>query len=115
VEACTSNDSQTAYFTVSNMGFNYLLSTEGSRIVPDFDSIENGIGNRTITALDIATRNIKWVYPTEYPTWISPLVTNGVVFSGHVSATGKPYEHSAYGGPNSPASTPLISSGIIFA
>ena len=118
VEAYTANDNQTAYFAVSNMGFNFFSSgpsEEDAKIVPAFDATENGIGNGTITAIDIDTGNIKWVYPTEFPTWVSPLVTNGLVFSGHVTATGKPYATSQFGGPNSPASTPLIPSGIIFA
>jgi alcohol dehydrogenase (cytochrome c) len=108
VEAYTANDNQTAYFAVSNMGFNFFSSNSsetGARIDPAFDAIDNGIGNGTITAIDIDTGNIKWIYPTEYPTWVSPLVTNGVVFSGHITATGKPYATSQFGGPNSPAST----------
>jgi glucose dehydrogenase len=118
VEAYTANDNQTAYFAVSNMGFNFFStnsSEKGARVVPAMDAIDNGIGNGTITAIDINTGNIKWVYPTEFPTWAAPLVTNGLVFSGHVTAIGKPYATSQFGGPNSPTSAPLVPSGIIFA
>lgn len=68
VEAYTANDNQTAYFAVSNMGFNFFstnLSEKGAKVVPAFDAIGNGIGNGTITAIDIKTGNIKWVYPTK--------------------------------------------------
>jgi alcohol dehydrogenase (cytochrome c) len=62
VEAYTANDNQTAYFAVSNMGFNFFSSNSsetGARIDPAFDAIDNGIGNGTITAIDIDTGNIK--------------------------------------------------------
>ena len=52
--------------------------------------------------MDLKTGNIKWQHPTEFPTWVSPLVTNGVVFTGHITAIGKPY-------------TQLLPSGIIMA
>lgn len=98
------------------MGYNFFsvnASEAGARVVPAFDAIDNGIGNGSITAIDIQTGDIKWVYPTEFPTWVSPLVTNGLVISGHVTATGKPYGTNACGAPNSPSETPLIPSGII--
>ena len=100
------------------MGFNFFsinASEAGAKVIPAFDAIANGIGNGTITSIDIKTRNIKWVYPTEFPTWVSPVVTNGLVISGHVTAIGKPYAISQFGGPNSPSSAPLVPSGIIFA
>ena len=117
-ESYNANDNQTAYFAVSNMGYNFFsvnASEAGARVVPAFDAIDNGIGNGSITAIDIQTGDIKWVYPTEFPTWVSSLVTNGLVISGHVTATGKPYGTNAFGAPNSPSETPLIPSGIIFA
>jgi len=42
-------------------------------------------------------------------------VTNGLVFSGHITAIGKPYHFRQLGGPDSPTSAPLVPSGIIFA
>jgi outer membrane protein assembly factor BamB len=90
VEDYSANDNQTAYFASSNMAANFF-SSQGGHADPVFDVIENGIGNGTITAIDINTGKIKWVYPTEFPTAVSPAVTNGIVFSGHMTATGKPY------------------------
>jgi plastocyanin/outer membrane protein assembly factor BamB len=114
VEDYNANDNNTAYFAVSNMGFNYFKDSQGGsgHLEPLFDSIENGIGNGTIVAVDIKTGKIKWEHPTEFPTWVSPAVTNGVVFSGHITATGKPYQFSDFG---APTETPLIPSGIILA
>jgi outer membrane protein assembly factor BamB len=76
------------------------------------DQIENGIGNGTITSIDIKTGKANWVHPTSFPTWVSPAVTNGLVFSGHITATGKPYDVNVFG---APISTPLSPSWIIMA
>jgi outer membrane protein assembly factor BamB len=40
------------------------------------------------------------------------LVTNRIVFSGNITATGKPYKFNEFG---APTKTPLIPSGIIMA
>ena len=55
------------------------------------------------------------MYPTEFPTWTSPVIANGLVISGHVPAIGKPYAISQFGGPNSLSSAPVVPSEIIFA
>jgi alcohol dehydrogenase (cytochrome c) len=114
VEAYNANDNETAYFAASNMGFNFFTNEQGTsgHVVPLFDAIENGIGNGTVTAIDIATGKVKWEHPTDFPTWVSPAVSNGVVFSGHVTAPGKPYEYGDFG---APTETPLLPSGIVIA
>ena len=38
----------------------------------------NSVGNGPITAIDLKTGKIKWVHKTDFPTWVSPLATNGV-------------------------------------
>jgi alcohol dehydrogenase (cytochrome c) len=114
IEDYNANDGETAYFAASNMGFNYFITADASDdyVAPVFDAIENGIGNGSVTAVDIKTGQIKWQHPTEFPTWVSPLVTNDVVFSGHITATGKPYKYNDFG---AATNTPLIPSGIIMA
>jgi alcohol dehydrogenase (cytochrome c) len=109
VEYATANDNKTAYFAVSNMGPDNFFPTHED---PIFSAKGNGLGNGTVTAVDIKTGKIKWVYPTEFPSWTSPTVTNGLVFSGHMTAIGKPYQFGEFG---APAVTPLNPSGIIFA
>ena len=89
-----------------------FFSSQGGRADPIFDAIENGIGKGTITAIDIDTGKIKWAYPTELPTAVSPVVTNGIVFSGHMTATGKPYPFNEDA---APINTPLNPSWIIVA
>ena len=48
----------------------------------------NGIGNGSITALYLKTGKIKWEHKTDYSTWVSQLVTNGIVFLGQTTAVG---------------------------
>jgi alcohol dehydrogenase (cytochrome c) len=113
IQAYSAVDKDTVYVASSSMGFNFFVNgTSVAHVDPVFDSIANGVGNGTITAMDIKTGKIKWQHPTEFPTWVSPLVTNGIVFSGHITATGKPYKFNDFG---APSQTPLISSGIIMA
>jgi len=114
IEDYTAFDNNTIYAAVSNQGLNYIIGPgEQSKLVPDFKSMTNGIGNGSIVALDPMTGNIKWQVKTEFPTWCSPLVTNGLVFAGHVTSMGVPYNYStAFGGPTE---TPQISTGILMA
>lgn len=113
IEAYSAADNSTVYVAVSNQGMIYFSGpgAEG-HVAPAFDAMPNGMGNGSITALDLKTGKVKWEHKTEFPTWVSPLVTNGVVFSGTITATGKPYPYSAFGGPTD---TPLIPSGILMA
>jgi hypothetical protein len=57
-------------------------------------------------------RSMSWVHPIAFLTWVSSLVTNGVVSSGHMTALGKPYKYNDIG---APTDTQLVSSGIIMA
>ena len=77
VEAYTANDNHTAYYAVSNMRFNFFStnsSQNGASVITAFDVTKSGIGNWIITVIDIKTENIKCVYPTEFLTWVTPLL-----------------------------------------
>ena len=112
VEDYHANDNDTVYAATSNMGFHFYVHGSSGKVVPAFDAIQNGVGNGTVVAIDMKTGAIKWLFPTEFPTWTSPAVTNGVVFSGHITATGTPYEANDFG---APTKTPLNPSGVIIA
>jgi alcohol dehydrogenase (cytochrome c) len=43
--------------------------------------------NGTITAIDMRTGMIKWNYHIDFPPLVSPLVTQGLVFSGYIPFT----------------------------
>ena len=45
-------------------------------------------------------------------TWVSPLVINGIVFSGHITEFGYPYPVNEFG---AATDTPRIPSGIVLA
>ncbi len=118
IESYTAFDNSTIYAAVSNQGMIYFSGpgTEG-HVAPAFDMMPNGIGNGSIVALDIKTGDIKWEHKTDFPTWVSPLVSNGVVYTGHITAignemTGVTYPYGAFGGPTD---TPLIPSGVLMA
>ncbi len=108
VESYSAVDNSTVYLAASSMGMNYFLG----HVDPVFDSIENGVGNGSITALDLTTGQVKWKVPTDFPTWTSPLVTNGLVFAGQITATGKPYSYGPFG---YSTDTPLMPSGVLMA
>jgi alcohol dehydrogenase (cytochrome c) len=109
VESYTAVDDTTLYAAVSNMGTHYYSN---GTVAPDFNAIWNGVGNGSINAVDLSTGKLKWKHDTPFPTFVSPLVTNGVVFSGHYTATGKDYPFNAFAGPTE---TNVMSSGILLA
>jgi outer membrane protein assembly factor BamB len=106
------DNNNTLYVAISSMGYNYFVSGRNGYLVPEFNALKNGIGNGTITALNMRTGKIKWQYPTETPTYASPLVTNGLVFAGHMTEIGKPYPFNSFG---NPVETILHPSSIFFA
>jgi alcohol dehydrogenase (cytochrome c) len=122
VEAFTATDGSKVYVAGSSTPVRYyseqpsFLSGTGQLseggAVPVFTAIDNGYGNGTISAIDLKTGKIVWQYPTSHCTFVSPLVTNGVVFSGQLTDQGKPYTYSDFGGP---VKTPLLSSGMLMA
>ncbi len=122
IEAFTATDGTKVYAAVTNTAGRYysqqppFLAGTGTLLeggfVPDFSVFPNGYANGSITAVDIRTGKIAWTHPTDYGTFVSPLVTNGVVFSGQLTDQGKPYTYSDFGGP---VTTPLLPSGMIMA
>jgi outer membrane protein assembly factor BamB len=122
IEAFTATDSKNVYVASSNTACRYydrqpsflngtgLLSEGGC--VPVFDAFPNGYANGFISAVDLKTGNIVWQTKTDHGIFVSPLVTNGLVFSGQLTDQGKPFTYSDFGGP---VTTPLLSSGMLMA
>ncbi len=110
-------DENNLYVAVSNQGSNFFSRPGEGHVEPAFDSMTNGIGNGSVAALDLKTGEVRWEHKTEFPTWVSPLVTNGIIFSGTTTAvgnkeTGVMYPFNDYG---VPFETPLTTSGILRA
>lgn len=84
------DDNNTLYLAATNRGVNYFTDEDegeaGHRIAAP-NTIELGLKNGSIAALDLKNGNIKWQYPTEFPPRVSPLVTNGIVFAGAIPFT----------------------------
>jgi alcohol dehydrogenase (cytochrome c) len=112
IQAFAAADNDTLYVSTSSVPENWFVNGNASHLEPAFNATKNGIGNGTFTAVDLKTGKTKWVYPTEFPTWVSPLVTNGIVFAGHITEIGKPYKYDVFGTPNK---TPLVANGMIMA
>jgi alcohol dehydrogenase (cytochrome c) len=123
IEAFTATDGTYVYAAASNQAGRYYseqpsflsgsgLLSEGG-MVPDFTTIASGYANGSISKIDLMTGDIVWQTKTDYGTWASPLVTNGLVFAGHVTDIGTPpWNYSDFGGPTY---TSLLPSGIVMA
>ncbi len=122
IESFTATDGRYVYAAASNQAGRYYdrqpaflngtgLLSEGG-MVPDFNTIASGYANGSISKVDITNGNIVWQTKTDYGTWASPLVTNGLVFAGRVTDIGKPFNYSDFGGPTD---APLLPTGIVMA
>lgn len=82
-------DSNTLYITATNRGLNFFTDgLSGHKIAPK-NSIEQGLVNGTIYAIDLKTGKIKWKIDEKYPPRVSPLVTSSIVFTGYIKYSGK--------------------------
>ncbi|MGC2571026.1 MAG: PQQ-binding-like beta-propeller repeat protein [Candidatus Nitrosopolaris sp.] len=76
------------YVTTNGRGLNYFTNgLSGHRTPLINNSIGLGFQNGTITAIDMRTGMIKWNYRVDFPPLVSPLVTQGLVFSGYIPFT----------------------------
>jgi alcohol dehydrogenase (cytochrome c) len=122
IEAFTATDGKNVYVAATNTACRYydrqpsFLSGTGALseggCVPAFDVFPNGYANGSISAVDLKTGKIAWQTKTDHGTFVSPLITNGLVFSGQLTDQGKPFTYSDFGGP---VFTPLLSSGLLMA
>lgn len=91
------NDNNSLYVSATNRGLNYFTDSYGNdggirvagHTVPAPHTIERGLSNGTIVAMDLRTGKVRWQYPTEFPPRVSPLVTDGVLFAGYIPFTEK--------------------------
>lgn len=79
----------TLYITATNRGINYFTDglagyREGAPL-----TIEQGLRNGTVLAMDLKTGKIKWQYHTEFPPRVSPVVTDDLVLTGYIPFTEK--------------------------
>jgi alcohol dehydrogenase (cytochrome c) len=83
------NNDNTLYITATNRGVNYFTDGIAGHKIAAPHTIENGLHNGTIIAMDLRTGKIKWQYQTDFPPRVSPLATNDIVFAGYIPFTEK--------------------------
>ena len=109
-------DNDTLYIAATNRGVNYFTDTgvAGHRVAAPH-TIDVGLRNGTIAAMDLRTGKIKWQYQTEFPPRVSPLVTDDIVFAGYIPFTEKAKSRSSTetAVPTNP--TKAIKSGVVLA
>jgi outer membrane protein assembly factor BamB/plastocyanin len=111
-------DNSTLYVTTNGRGLNFFTNGIVGYKTPTYNTVELGYHNGTITAIDIGTGKIKWEHKVGFPPLVSPLVTNGVVFSGYIPFVEKPsikYTTSPFGVPKKITATHQIRTGLILA
>jgi alcohol dehydrogenase (cytochrome c) len=83
------NSNKTLYIAATNRGVNIFTNGISGYKIPAPHTIEQGLRNGTVVALDLRTGKIKWQYQTEFPPRVSPLVTDDIVFAGYIPFTEK--------------------------
>jgi alcohol dehydrogenase (cytochrome c) len=87
------DNNNTLYITATNRGLDFFTDGLSGHKKAAPDTIEQGLKNGTIYAIDILTSKIKWKFDTEFPPRVSPLVTNDLLFTGYI-----PYERQTKSG-----------------
>jgi alcohol dehydrogenase (cytochrome c) len=84
------DSNNTLYIAATNRGLDYFTDSgvAGHRVAAPH-TIELGLRNGTIAAMDLRNGKVKWEYTTEFPPRVSPLVTNDIVFAGYIPFTEK--------------------------
>jgi len=115
------NGNNTLFVSATNRGVNHFTGNNsddgrgggggsggiaGYRI-PAPHTMELGLHNGTIFAMDLRTGLIKWQYDTEFPPRVSPLVTDDIVFAGYIPFTEKTSTKANH--------TTAVKSGVILA
>jgi alcohol dehydrogenase (cytochrome c) len=77
-------DDRTLYISATNRGLNYFTDGISGHKISAPNSIEQGLVNGTIMALNISTGESKWQLQTKFPPRVSPLVTNDILFAGYI-------------------------------
>ena len=77
-------DNDTLYITATNRGLNFFTDGISGHKVAAPNSIEQGLVNGTIIALDLMTGETVWQLHTPFPPRVSPLVTDDILFAGYI-------------------------------
>jgi alcohol dehydrogenase (cytochrome c) len=100
------------YLATTSTTQNFFLKGQAAFAEPVINATKSGFGNGTITSMDVKTGKIRWQTPIDFPTRVSPLVTNGIVISGYYTSPAKPYTANTFG---LPIESPILPSGMLVA
>ena len=100
------------YLATTSLYTKFLFKRGRGYFEPVINATKSGFGNGNITSMDLKTGKIRWQTPIDFPTRVSPLVTNGIVISGYYTSPGKPYTANTFG---LPIESPILPSGILVA
>ena len=87
------DSNNTLYITATNRGLEFFTDGLSGHKKAAPGTIEHGLKNGTIYAIDILNGKIRWEIDTEFPPRVSPLVTNDLLFVGYI-----PYERQTKSG-----------------
>ena len=87
------DSNNTLYITATNRGLEFFTDGLSGHKKAAPGTIEQGLKNGTIYAIDILNGKIRWEIDTEFPPRVSPLVTNDLLFVGYI-----PYERQTKSG-----------------
>ncbi|HEY7571651.1 MAG TPA: PQQ-binding-like beta-propeller repeat protein [Nitrososphaeraceae archaeon] len=76
--------SNSLYISATNRGVNYFLDGISGHKKTAPNTIQDGLRNGTVIAMDMRSGKVKWQLPTEFPPRVSPLVTDKIVFVGYI-------------------------------
>ena len=79
--------SHTLYISATNRGVNYFTDGIAGHKNTAAHTIQDGLHNGTIIAMNLLNGKVKWQYETKFPPRISPLVTNKIVIAGYIPFT----------------------------
>ena len=99
--------SKTLYISATNRGVNYFTDGIAGHKKTAPHTIQDGLRNGTIIAMNLLNGKVKWQYATKFPPRVSPLVTNKIVIAGYIPFADKTKTTSNH--------AKATSSGIILA
>lgn len=79
--------SHTLHISATNRGVNYFTDGIAGHKNTAPHTIQDGLRNGTILAMNVQNGKVKWQYKTKLPPRISPLVTNKIVIAGYIPFT----------------------------
>ena len=76
--------SKTLYISATNRGVNYFTDGIAGHKKTAPHTVQDGLRNGTIIAMNLLNGKVKWQFETKFPPRVSPLITNKIVIAGYI-------------------------------